>query len=277
MNHNLLKMLTNDKEVRFYIVDITDILEYSSIKEMETDFAKELYTKIYTCCCLLRGFLTERDQRLDVRMRFKSEGYSVYCNLDGEGNIHCTFSPKLRRFDGEFKDLIDKGATLSISRGSWMGGMFTGTIELNSDSVELCLSDFYSRSEQVETIFKIFIYNGIARGCMIQPLPFASNDSLKYVIDSINRKQDYLSAGEWEKLPSEVFSHAQVIEKYSIHTECGCSKEMFFGLLMSVETEKLKLSIQMNKSEELECGICSKKYVFNTDDLKAIVKMKDGM
>lgn len=277
MKNNLLKLLTNDREVRLYIVDVTDILEHSNLKEMETDFAKELYTKIFTCCSLLRGFLTERDQRLDVSIRFKQEGYSVYCNIDGDGNIHCTFSSKLRIFDGEFKDLAGKGATLSISRGGWMIGMFTGTIELNSGSVELCLSDFYSKSEQIETIFKTSICNGIVRGCMIQPLPFAQSYSLKYVIDSIDRNQSYLSAGEWEGLPNEVFSYARVIEEYSIQTECGCSKEMLLGLLMSVETEELKLSIQMNKSEELECGICGKKYLFNTDDLKAIVKMKDGM
>lgn len=42
MKNNLLKLLTNNKEVRLYIVDITDILEYSNIKEVETDFAKGL-------------------------------------------------------------------------------------------------------------------------------------------------------------------------------------------------------------------------------------------
>ncbi|MCR1899808.1 Hsp33 family molecular chaperone HslO [Irregularibacter muris] len=277
MKNNLLKLLTKDKEVRLYIVDTTDILEHSSLKEMETDFAKELYTKIFTCCCLLRGFLTERDQRLDVSIRFKPEGHSVYCNIDGEGNIHCTFSSKLRIFNGEFKDLVGKGTTFSISRGSWMGGMFTGTIELDSDSVELCFSDFYSRSEQVETIFRIWVSNKRVRGCMIQPLPFAQSNNLKYVIDSIDSNQVFLSAEELKELPNKVFSYARVIEEYKIKIECNCSKEMFFGLLMSVEMEELKQAIQRNKKEEVECGICGSKYLFNKDDLKAIVKMKEGV
>ncbi len=277
MKNNLLKLLTNNKEVRLYIVDVTDILEYSNIKEVETDFAKGLYTKVFTCFSLLRGFLTERDQRIDISIRFKPEGYSVNCNIDGDGNIHCTFSTKLRIFDGKFKDLVGKGATLSITRGGWMTGMFTGIIEINSDSIELCISDFYSKSEQIYTIFKTWVCNGIVRGCMIQPLPFAGSDSLEYIIDSINRNQSSLSSGEWEKLPKEVFSYARVIEEYDIQTECGCSKEMFLGLLMSVETEDLKISIKMDKNEELECGICGNKYLFDADDLKKIVKMKDGM
>lgn len=275
MKNNLVKLLTNDKEIRMYIVDATDTLENSELKDMKTDFAKELYAKIFTNCCLLRVFLTERDQRINVNMRFKPEGYSVYCNIDGDGNIHCTFSSKLRIYNGEFKDLAGEGATLSITRGSWIGGMFTGTIELNSDSVELCFSDFYSKSEQIETIFRTWICNGIVRGCMIQPLPFAHNNNLKFVLDTIDRNQFCLSAGEWANLPNEVFPYARVLEEYRIQTECNCSKEMFFGILMSVDIDQLRLSIQLNKNEELECGICGKKYLFNTDDLKAIVKIKE--
>lgn len=58
-----------------------------------------------------------------------------------------------------FKELVGKGATLSITRGEWMTGMFTGTIEINTDSMELCLSDFYSKSEQIETILKTWVCN----------------------------------------------------------------------------------------------------------------------
>lgn len=273
--NNLLKLLTNDNKVRVYIANTTDILEYNNLKDIETDFSKELYRKIFTCCCLLRGFLTERDQRLDVSIRFKIKGCSAYCNIDGDGNIHCTFSSKLRIFNGDFKDLVGKGATLSISRGSFMGGMFTGTIELNADSIEDCFSDFYSRSEQIETVFRTWVCNKIVRGCMIQPLPFAQSDKLRFVLDNIEKNQLHLSTGEWRELPNRIFSYARIIEEYSILTECGCSKEMFSGILMSVDTDELKESIKLNKSEELECGICGKKYLFNIDDLKTIVKLKE--
>ena len=242
---------------------------------MKTDFAKQLYTKIFTNCCLLRGFLTEIDQRINVSIRFKPEGYSAHCDIDGSGNIYCSFSPRLKSFDGEFIDLIGEGATLSVTRGSWMGGMFTGTVELNSDSVEGCFSDFYSKSEQIETIFRIWTTNGIVRGCMIQPLPFYCNDNLKNVIKSIDNSEICLSTGEWSKLLNEVFSYARVIEEYTLQTECYCSKEMFFGILMAVDIDELKESIQMKKSKESECGICGKKYVFNRSDLEAIVDMRE--
>ena len=155
-----------------------------------------------------------------------------------------------------------------------MGGMFTGTVELKSDSVEHCFSDFYSKSEQIETIFRTWTSNGIVRGCMIQPLPFYRNDYLNKLIKSVDTNKRYLSTDEWSKLQSKVFPYANVIEEYTLQTECSCSKEMFFGLLMSVDTDDLKVSIQMNKDEELECGTCGKKYVFGRSDLETIVEIK---
>ncbi|ASW42834.1 Hsp33 family molecular chaperone HslO [Clostridium isatidis] len=277
MEKNLIKLLTKDNEIRMYITDARDIIEYSNIINIKSGFSKELYRKIFICCCLLRGLLTERDQRLDISIRFKPDGYFVYCNIDGEGNIHCTFSPKLRVFNGTFKDLIGKGATMSISKGSWMAGMFTGTIDLRADSIEGCFTDFYSRSEQLETIFKIWVHNGTMRGCMIQPLPFVEKTNLKYLIDYIDSNQNILVSGKWTDLPAKLSLHTRVIEEYKVQVECNCTREMFFGILMSVETEELKKSIQLNISEELECGICGKKYLFDAEDLKQIVKVKEGI
>lgn len=275
MKNNLIKLLTLDKEIRLYIADTTDIMVNSNLKDMETDFAKQLYKQIFTSGSLLRGFLTEKDQRLNIGIRFKPEGCSAQCDIDGSGNIHCIFSSKLKVFDGEFTDLIGEGASLSITRGSWLGGMFTGTVELKSDSIESCFSDFYSKSEQIETIFRIWASNGIVRGCMIQPLPFYCSDNLNNVIESVDNNEIYLSTGKWSNLQSEIFPYASLIEEYILQTECNCSKEMFFGLLMSIDTDELKISIQRNKSEELECGICGKKYVFNRDELEAIVEIKE--
>lgn len=275
MKNNLIKLLTLDKEIRLYITDTTDILINSNLKDMKTDVSKQLYKQIFTGCSLLYGFLTEKDQRLNISIRFKPEGYSAQCDIDGSGNIHCIFSSKLKVFDGELADLVGEGASLSITRGSWMGGMFTGTIELKSDSVESWLTDFYSKSEQIETIFRTWTSNGIVRGCMIQPLPFYCNDNLNNVIESVDNNEIYLWTGKWSSLHGKVFPYASIIEEYRLQTECNCSKEMFFGLLMSVDADELKVSIQRNKSEELECGICGKKYVFNRSELEAIVEIKE--
>jgi molecular chaperone Hsp33 len=276
MKKNLVKLLTKDKEIRIFIVDATNILERSNLKDMKTDFARQLYMNIFVDCCLLRGFLTEVDQRISVSIRFKPAGCRAHCDIDGSGNVNCTFSSPLAAFNGGFDDLVGDGASLSISRASWMSGTFTGTVELKSVSIDSCFSYFYSKSEQIKTIFRTWIENGIARGCLIQPLPFYRIDHLQFVRDSIDSAQKYMITEQWAELPMRVFPYATVVDEYIVQSECNCSKEMFFGILMSVETNELKNSIEVGRNEELECGICGKRYIFSTNDLEVIVKMKES-
>ncbi len=276
MKKNLVKLLTKDKEIRLFIVDATNIMERSNLKDMKTDFARQLYMNIFIDCCLLRGFLTEVGQRINVCIRFKLTGHTVHCDIDASGNVNCIFSSQLAAYNGSFNDLVGEGASISISRGGWMIGMFTGTVELKSDTIDSCFSYFYSKSEQTKTIFRSWIENGIARGCLIQPLPFYNTENLEFVMDSIESAKKNIVTERWTELPMRVFPYARVIDEYIVKSECNCSKEIFFGILMSVETDELKKSIEVGKSEELECCICGKKYIFSTNDLETIVRMKES-
>src|SRR5690625_436635 len=207
MKKNLLKLLTKDKEIRIFIVDATHILESSNLKDMNSDFARQLYTNIFIDCCLLRGFLTEVDHRINVSIRFKTAGYTAHCDIDGSGNVNCTFSSQLAAFNGDFADLVGDGASLSISRASWMAGIFTGTVELKSVSIDSCFSYFYSKSEQTKTIFRTWIENGIARGCLIQPLPFYNTDNLQFVTDTLDSADKYITKEQLDKIKNNIESY----------------------------------------------------------------------
>lgn len=276
MINNLINLLTKDKETRLFMVDATNILEHSNLSNMKTEFARQLYTKIFINCCLLRGFITEIGQRITVTIRFHPVGFTAHCDIDSSGNVNCIFSSRLAYYNGDLGNLIGEGASLSITRGGWMVGMFTGTVELKSISMEQCFSYFYTKSEQTKTIFRTWTENGIARGCLIQPLPFYNNDNLQYVIDSIDRTEIFKAKEMWAEFPVEAFPYATVTGEYQLQIECNCSKEMFLGILMSVETDELNKSIKSSRNEELECGICGKRYIFDTKDLETIVRIKES-
>lgn len=275
MKNNLIKLLTVNKDIRIYIVDAKDVLRHNNFKDIKTDFAKQLYMKIITNCCLLRGLLTDKSQRMSISLRFKLEGHSIHCEIDGDGNINCIFSSQLSNFTGNLRELIGKGATLSITRGSWLDGMFTGTVELLNDSVDFFFTHFYSKSEQTKTIFRTWTENGTVRGCMIQTLPFATDNNLMQVVNDMYHYEAYFKTEDLQALPSLVFPYAKVIEEYRVQSECNCSKNMFFGMLMAMDTNELKESIQKNEGVELECGVCGKKYLFIQNDLETIINIKD--
>lgn len=272
---NFLKLLTNDKEIRIFLVEATSLLEESELKGMQTPLARQLYANIFVNCCLLWGFLTEAGQRITVSFRFKPEGCLASGLINWAGNVTCTFSSPLASFAGQFADLAGEGATLSITKGSRREGVFTGTVELKAPSIDACFSDFYTQSEQIKTIFRTWFEKGVARGCLVQPLPFAGDERLKSVLERIDRAENYLVTEEWTALPSIVFPDAAIVEADDLRSGCICSKEWFCSALKTLETAELEKFIEAGETMELACGICGKRYEFSPAELEMIVGHKE--
>lgn len=138
-----------------------------------------------------------------------------------------------------------------------------------------CFSHFNSKSEQTKTIFRTWIEHGTARGCLIQPLPFHNIDRLQFVIDSIDKSVKRIMTESWKEFPDIFFPYATVVDECILQVNCDCSKEMFLGILMSVEIDELKKSIKTGGNEELECGICGRRYIFNRNDIETIIGIRD--
>lgn len=277
MNNNLYKLLTDDNQIRLFITDSSKMINYGILNSIRTDTVRQIYKKLITICSLLRGLLTEADQRLSVIIRFRVKNCSIHCDIDGNGNINCMLSPQLYQYSGDMSSLVGKGSSLSITRGSWLGGMFTGTVELNTPAVDHFFSYFFSKSDQTKTVFRTFTDGEELRGIMIQPLPFADDSNVKNVILTVQNNIDYLTGENWNLIMKYVFPYAHIIEEYSVQLECNCSKEMFTGMLMSLSIEDLRQSLLTDSSEEMECGICGKKYFFNRDDLEILIKRKENI
>lgn len=66
-------------------------------------------------------------------------------------------------------------------------------------------------------------------------------------MDGIDSAKKYIVTEQWAELPLKVFPYATVVDEYIVQSECNCSKEMFFGILMSVETDELKNQLKLEK------------------------------
>jgi len=276
MSANLLKFLSNDREARLIVADVTAPLRTSRMGEVETETARKLYSKIYTNCALLQGLLTD-EQRLSVTFRFRGEGHVVYAEVDGAGHVHCAFSTRMCTFEGDPIELFGQGATLSITRGSWTGGMFTGTVELVRPGIDEAFSYFYRQSEQLETFFFTWTDGDPVRGCMIQPLPFARQGSVKRLMSQVLQEAARLRQAQWDEVEAVLSPIARVVERVVVHTHCQCSKEVLWGMLMAVDLEQLESALWEESAIEMECGLCGRKYLYDRGDLERAVLLKQRM
>ncbi|QDY46611.1 hypothetical protein FK545_18510 [Planococcus glaciei] len=51
---------------------------------------------------------------------------------------------------------------------------------------------------------------------------------------------------------------------------CGCSKEMFYGMLYSLSEEEIKRSIERKEDIEAFCHICGKTYTFEQKEMQQL-------
>ncbi len=276
MDNTVVKLLTRNREVRICIADVTTLTASGRYGKGESAILSEVYDPIFVNSCLLRGLINENDARVSVAVRFRPNGYTANAEIEGNGRVNCTLSPALAAFNGGYADLATAGGTMSITRGSWKGGMATGSVELSETSIDSCFTKFFAESEQTRTKFLTSFETGSSRGVLVQPLPNYNEDYFNTLVDRVTNSIDLIATYDLCDIHRDVFPDATVVESHELRSECGCSKKVFFWLLMSIEIKDLKESIRVGKSEKIVCGVCGREVVYEESDLKEIVRIKEG-
>lgn len=70
-----------------------------------------------------------------------------------------------------------------------------------------------------------------------------------------------------EKKLSELFKDVKVVGYRPVHFFCGCSKEMFYGMLHSLSKSELKQAIHNKEAIDTACQICGRTYRFDYKDI----------
>lgn len=268
---NCIKWLTADKHVRLVMVDVTEALKDSRLEAVEHPSMQYLFQSIYTNLSLMRGFIDTR-QRIHVTLRFQNDAYTVRGDVNGDNNVHCVFSPDLNAYGGTVTDLFRDGATLSVTRGSTTGGLFTSTVPVTSPSPDDWFTSFYAQSDQTNTVFHTWVDPRGVRGWALQPLPFAHHDKVRELAAKLRREEATLREHAWPHIADYFSPWATVIERQRVHSQCQCSKPMFLGMLASVDTAILKEAIAHNVTERAQCGVCGRTYTLTPNDLRSVLK-----
>jgi molecular chaperone Hsp33 len=116
----------------------------------------------------------------------------------------------------------------------------------------------------------------LSRGIMAQLLPGAPIS----LIDNIKKiiSENYLilsNLGErdnFKEIPYSLFGDIEIVEQYPVQFLCGCSKEVFYPMLYSLNKEELVDAYKSEKSMEIVCNVCGRKYSFSPKEIKELVQ-----
>ena len=113
-----------------------------------------------------------------------------------------------------------------------------------------------------------------AGGVFLQPMPGASEESIRFVEENIAKfgaVSSILQEKTAEQLLAEYFGEVQF---YTLFPEykCNCSRNYIEGVLAALGEKELRETVAEQGKIEVHCHYCNTDYVFTPQDVEEIIR-----
>lgn len=290
MRNRILKALVFDKQVRLFLVDNAALVnEIISLNKHNHRILNLALGKIVSGISLLSATL-KGEQRLSATVTMSDPNYKIFADTDAHGNVRGYASQSFLKAEGlkdvSIKDLIGNKASIRIIKGSHMN-QFTSITDMPNQNIDDDLSHYFKQSEQIETMIETNLALGekntvlYSFAMFAQLLPGAPHHLLRKIKENMDtssilfKKLKDMDNRQIREQLNQYFSGSEIIGQTQVQFWCGCSKEMFFGLLHSLENKDLMTYIHTNEPIETSCHICGRTYQFSPSEIKTLLRKEE--
>lgn len=276
-----------------------NVIAVSGREIVET--AREIHGTSRVCTAALGRMLLAVSM---MSAQLKSETDSITATIAGggpAGNITvvghmggivkgCITNPEVELPLNEFGKLDVSGAVggsgeLRVIRDLSLREPYVGRCELIDGEIADDFANYFYTSEQQPSL----VYLGVrvepqqgtvrsAAGLIIAPLPDCPESDiirLEQLTGKIAKLSQHMDDGETlESALNALFEgmEFEITDTLCPAYRCDCSRERLERVIMSLGENELKDIIENDGKAELVCSFCQTKYVFNEDELRALLE-----
>lgn len=279
MQNAIVKAFIKEEQIRLYIMDNTQLLRDIFARNQELpESLKLMLGKTVSAMSILSGTL-KGNQRMSLQVTLSNPRHKIFAEAEANGNVRGYLNEELlKSFETEDKsmhDLIGPSGVIRVIKGSEMS-QFTSITDMPNQNITDDIANYFVQSDQTPT----YLYSDIqldnstsllsSRALYAQLLPGAPPHLLSEVKMIVKANLDIFSKLNAEEALIQLFGEAKIIGHSSSQFFCGCSKEMFYGMLYSLSEEEIKRSIEQNEDIEAFCHICGKTYTFEQKEMQKL-------
>ncbi len=166
------------------------------------------------------------------------------------------------------------------------GERYQGVVPIEHSSLEQCLEDYFSRSEQLPTWFSLLASRDKAVGISIHALPAEKETSVEASQDNFARLQMLLKtltheealALDSETILTRLFAEesCRVFAAKSVEFGCECSVEKSLNAVASLGAAEVAELIAEQRSEgkaqlTIDCHFCFQRYEFDLSQIESML------
>jgi len=288
MQDQLVRVVSQDGLLRAAAVVTTslvsDVCERHQTDLTATVALGRLVTGGALLSCLLKG-----KQRLALMIEGSGPLGKMSVEADADAKVRgsirnpsANLPPKEGRFD--VAGAIGRAGFLHVWKDLGLKDPYQSMVQLQTSEIAEDLAWYLSNSEQVPSSIGLGVELGedgrvaVAGGFLVQSLPPGNEEQIGGVIERIEKMPPITTMLKEGRTPIEVLSSIFDDVGFGVQQElpvsffCPCNDKQIEGMLISLGREELSRLSEEQENIEVICEYCRKKYQFEQEDIKKLLK-----
>jgi len=286
----MIRAMDKKQTFRLFMVRSTNTVEEARKHHNTTPTASAALGRTLTAGLMMGYMMKNEKDRLTININGGGPIGTILVVSDNSGHVKGYVDNPNIDLDLKENSKLNVGEAvgtegkLTVIMDIGMKEPYVGSTRLATGEIGEDIALYYYLSEQQNTAAALGVLVDIdysikaAGGFIVQTLPFIEEEDLvklENALNSLKSVSDYFdSQKDVEEIAKVIFSdfEIEIMDQIPVSFSCDCSEERMEQALISIGKEDLKQIIREDEKIETLCHFCSKKYLFEGDKLKNILK-----